>query len=145
MPLSGDFKELGQLGLNIERLARVPAQAARLAAPAIKWELELEFSRGRDPYGRPWAPLRPTTLARGRKPPPLTDTGKMRGGIEVKPMRGAGIAIAFDDEIPAIFHQRGTRKMAMRPILPTNTFPAKWNDALERATLATADNVLRGK
>lgn len=145
MPLSGDFAELGQLVRNVGRLARVPAQVARLAAPAIKWELELEFSRGRDPYGRPWAPLRPTTIARGRKPPPLTDTGKMRSGLVVAPMQGAGIAITFDDEIPAIFHQRGTRWMAMRPILPTNTFPAKWNEALERATLATADNVMRGR
>lgn len=133
MSLSGDFRGLGQLERNLELLARVPSRAAAFAAPAIAREIDREFATGRDPYGRAWAPLRPSTLARGRRPPPLTDTGRMRGGLEVRPMAGAGISITFADEVPAIFHQKGTRKMARREILPTNVLPASWNRALENA------------
>lgn len=136
MGLSGDFAGLGQLARNIERMARIPARAAALAAPAIAREIDAQFTTGHDPYGRPWAPLRPSTIAKGRKPPPLTDTREMRDGATVRPMQGAGIAITFASEIPAIFHNKGTRYMARREILPTNVFPASWERALEQATAA---------
>jgi hypothetical protein len=69
----------------------------------------------------------------------------MRGGIDVKPLPGAGLAITFADAVPAVYHQNGTRYMARRPILPTGAFPKRWSDALERATQATIDNAMRGK
>lgn len=145
MALSGDFQGLGQLAGNVGRLARVPARVAAFAAPAIADEIEGEFATGRDPYGRPWAPLKPRTLARGRRPPPLTDTGAMRAGVDVRPMRGAGIAITFADEIPAYFHNRGTRYMARREILPTGTFPARWARALERSGIEASQRTMEGQ
>lgn len=141
MALSGNFSGLGQLARNVERLARIPARVATFAAPEIADEIEAEFATGRDPYGRAWAPLRPSTRARGRRPPPLTNTGAMRAGVDVRPLPGAGIAITFADEIPAVFHQKGTRKMAARPPLPSSTFPARWSRALERA----ADEAFRDR
>lgn len=122
-----------QLARNVERLARVPSRVAAAAAPEIARLIDLQFAEGHDPYGRAWAPLKPSTLARGRRPPPLTDRGKMRGGVQVRPMPGAGLEISFADPVPAIFHQYGTRKMVARPLLPRGTFPATWARALERA------------
>jgi hypothetical protein len=130
MPLSGDFQRLGQLGRNLETLVRVPSRVAGAVAPRIARAIDREFTTGRDPYGRPWAPLRPSTIAKGRKPPPLTHTREMRDGLSVKPMPAAGIAITFAKEIPAIFHQKGTRYMARREILPTNVLPREWNQIL---------------
>lgn len=134
MPLSGDFRGLGQLERNVALLARVPARAAADASRGIAREIDREFTAGRDPYGRAWAPLRPSTLAKGRRPPPLTDTREMRDGVSVKPMPAAGISITFKREVPAIFHQKGTRFMARREILPTNRLPAAWSRVLEDAS-----------
>lgn len=145
MALSGDFAGLGQLARNVERLARVPSRAAALAAPGIAREIAGEFAAGRDPYGRAWAPLRPSTQARGRRPPPLTDTGKMRAGVDVRPLPGAGIAITFADEIPAYFHNRGTRKMVRREILPVSAFPARWARVLERAGDEAVARTMEGR
>lgn len=126
------------------RLARVPSQTAGRAAPAIAHLIDQEFTTGRDPYGRAWAPLKQSTLAKGRRPPPLTDTGAMRAGVDVKPMQGAGIAITFANAVPAVFHQGGTRKMVARPPLPGGTFPATWARALETAGTAEITKTVRG-
>lgn len=134
MPASGDLRGMGQLARNIAQLARVPSRAAALAAPGIAREIQHEFDRGVDPYGRPWKPLKPSTLARGRHPPPLTDTREMRDGIAVRPLPAAGIAITFARDVPAIFHQRGTRFMALRAILPTNVLPKAWGAILAAAS-----------
>lgn len=125
-------RNLDQLAQNIGRLAAVPSRMAPAASREIARLIESEFATGRDPYGRAWAKLKPATLARGRRPPPLTATGKMRGSVQVRPAPGAGIAITFGSATPAIFHQYGTRKMAARPMLPRGTFPATWARALER-------------
>lgn len=125
-------RNLDQLARNIGRLAAVPSRMAPAASREISRLIERQFSEGRDPYGRAWAPLKPSTLARGRRPPPLTDTGRMRGAVEVRPMQGAGIEITFGSATPAIFHQYGTKKMAARPMLPRGTFPSTWARALER-------------
>lgn len=136
MPLSGDFRGLGQLERNIGLLARVPSRAAAIAAPRIRARIEGQFARGVDPYGRAWAPLRPSTLAKGRRPPPLTDTRAMRDGVSVKPTPAAGIAITFAKEVPAIFHQKGTRYMKRREILPTNRLPAPWSQDIADSSRA---------
>lgn len=135
MTFRGDFRGLGQLGRNVEQLARVPSRVASSSATAIRGRLEEQFTEGKDPYGRPWAPLKPATVKAGRHNPPLTDTRKMRDhDLDVRPMGGAGIAITFNPNAPALFHQKGTPTMEARPILPTGTMPASWNRALEDAS-----------
>ena len=128
----GNVRNLDQLGRNIGLLARIPSRMAPAVSHEIGKLIQSEFNAGVDPYGRPWAKLKPSTLARGRRPPPLTHTGKMRGGITVKPMAGAGIEITFASDVPAIFHQYGTKRMAARPMLPRGVLPATWNRAIER-------------
>jgi hypothetical protein len=127
----GDVRNLDQLARNIGKLASIPSRMAPAASREIATLIQGQFNAGVDPYGRPWAALKPSTLARGRRPPPLTHTGKMRGGITVKPRQGAGIEISFASDVPAIFHQYGTKKMAARPMLPRGVMPATWSRAIE--------------
>ena len=143
-PLTGDFAGLGKLEANLYKLSTVPSQAATEAAEGIQSLVMDEYASGSDPNGRRWAPLRPSTLKRGRTPPPLTDSGNMRDGTEVKPLPGAGISISFD--VPyAVFHHTGTRNMVARPVAPTGTFPASWNEVIEAAIEAAAERRMAGK
>jgi hypothetical protein len=146
MSLTGNFKGLGQLARNISRLASVPSQASKDAAARIHGRLQEQFDKGTDPYGKPWAPLRPATVRAGRTSPPLTDTRVMRDhDLEVRPMPGAGIAITFNPEAPALFHQKGTKNMRARPILPTGAMPRGWNEDLRGATSGAVARAMGGK
>lgn len=115
----------------LRRLAAVPARIAGDVASVINDLIQDGFDRGTNPYGRAWARLRPTTLAKGRFPPPLTDTGAMRGGTRAVPRGGAGIDLEAPP--PANFHQHGTVYMIARAVLPTGTLPPDWQAAAQRA------------
>jgi hypothetical protein len=109
----------------------VPAQASTEAAAGINRLLQQEYSQGSDPYGKPWAPLKASTLSKGRSPPPLTASGQMRGGTKATPMSGGGIQIEAPS--PANFHQSGTKNMAKRPILPEKGLPVAWKAEIDKA------------
>lgn len=136
---------LGQLQRNLRKLAEVPSRAAPTVAYELGRLMAEEFDAGVDPYGNAWAPLAPSTIERGRFDPPLTDTHAMRGGFHAEPQPGAGVAISFD--VPYVLpHQTGFRnartrtRVPARPLLPTNTMPARWNEAIK----ATVEEAIRG-
>ncbi len=143
MPLSGDFAKLGLLKANLARLSRVPAQTASAVSKSIAAQINAQFDSGQDPYGRKWAALRPATLRRGRRPPPLTDTGAMRDSVRVSPAPGAGVTITIGAEY-ARFHQTGTVNMAQRPILPHGGFPRGWSGAIQEAASAQFKEAIDG-
>ncbi len=120
----------------LNRLAAVAPRVAELAAPVIASAVEAEYANGRDPYGQPWAPLRPATLRKGRRPPPLTDMGLMRGRTTVRAnVNGRpGIAVSLPLR-PGAFHQAGTSRMVARQVLPYRGIPRMWADALRSAAL----------
>jgi hypothetical protein len=131
---------LQTIGKTIRQLARVPSQAARGAAPRIAELLQNQFDEGVDPYGDPWAPLMPSTMARGRTPPPLTDTGDMRD-LTVEPSGSSGIAIHLGAGYSA-FHQVGTKTMDARPILPVHGIPNSWHEAIVEETRSAVKRAL---
>jgi len=117
-------------------LATVPSRAAATAAPEIASLIQGQFDAGKDPYDKPWAPLKASTLKRWphRGPPPLTDTEKMRGSVKVKPMQGAGISLTIDAP-PANIHQSGSKFMAARAIFPDGSeLPIEWQGVIQDAT-----------
>jgi phage gpG-like protein len=128
----GDLSELGRLADNLDRLSRVPSRAARKACDGIAEAIEEQFDSGSDSYGKPWADLKPSTIDKGRSPPPLTDSGDMRDSIEVRPAKSAGIQITIGAEY-AGFHQAGTSIMAQRTILPVGPLPKTWTRAIDEA------------
>lgn len=131
--------ELGRLVDTIDRLSRVPRRVATIAAPQIEAELKKQFYAGLDPYGRPWRPLRPATIAKGRTPPPLTDTKALRDGTKARAVPGgrAGIRITLG-AFYGFFHQVGFRvgrtRVGPRRILPQFGMPATWMRILRDAS-----------
>jgi hypothetical protein len=120
------------LASALHGLQRVPSQAARQAAADIAGLLEQQFDEGRDPYGNAWAELAESTLAKGRTPPPLTDSGAMRASTDVAPSAGAGLTITLGAAY-ATYHQTGTANMPARPILPEDELPPEWLDMIANA------------
>jgi hypothetical protein len=130
----GDIdRQMGRLGDHIADLARIPSRVAPIVAEKLAEELDAEFSAGVDPYGRAWAPLAASTEARGRTPPPLTDSHAMRDGVRVAPLRGAGVGITVPH--PGLPHQTGWSGEQgdgpARPILPAGSeLPDAWEDVI---------------
>jgi hypothetical protein len=110
----------------LKSLLGVPAQIAAAVSKDINKDIQDKFDAGQDPYGKSWAPLKPATLAKGRHPPPLTDTRKGRKGVKAKPMQGAGISLTSSISYMAI-HQKGNPPiLARRSFFPDNTIPKQW-------------------
>jgi hypothetical protein len=129
-----DAAEAAAIRKGIENLAGIPSRVAGPVAKSIRRLITKQFNRGRDPFGRPWAALAAATIRKGRRPPPLTDTRKMRRGIRVLPARPAGITIEVPN--PGGFHQFGTRHMPKRQILPLQppVLPKAWTRAITKHT-----------
>jgi hypothetical protein len=116
----------------LSELSKVPEKAAQLAAPEISRLVKYQFRQGHDPYGTPWAKLAKRTLARGRRPPPLTDTGLLANSVRATVVRATGIRIMVTADY-GYFHQVGTKWMPRRPIVPQYALPATWKMAINRA------------
>lgn len=135
MSWDGDISKMGRLATNVARLSRVPAVASRAVSDDLADAIEAEFHVGVDPYGEAWVPLAEATLAKGRTPPPLTDTGAMRRSTQVRPMPSAGVSITIPH--PAQCHQTGWHGPRgdgpPRPVLPGRKFPALWAVIIDEA------------
>lgn len=81
-------------------MAKVPSQAATLVARDISREIQKNFSRGVDPYGKSWQPK-----PNGKKST-LTKTGAGRASIVVRATAGAGIEIVIG-LLRMVYHQFG--------------------------------------
>lgn len=132
MAFKGDLSALGQLQRNLGKLAAVPSRASRDASERIAELIAEEFDKAENPYGQGWAPLELSTVKRkGGDDEILVRTGDLRDTVDVHPMAGAGIAIELNDS--AGYHQGGTVNMVARKILPDNSMPTEWNDAISEA------------
>ena len=135
---------LKTIALSLRQLSRVPAQASEDASTKIAGLIQQGFDRGVDPYGRPWAPLKASTLAKGRTPPPLTDTRELRKA-EVKPAKGAGVSVKLGAQYGA-FHQVGFhvhgKPVPARPPLPAHGLPKEWNAAIRESVEDAAEKAL---
>jgi len=135
MTWSGDISEMGALADRVADLAEVPSRVAAKVSSELEDLIQAEFDAGRDPYGDPWEPLAEATLDKGRRPPPLTDTGAMRGSLAVRPMQGAGVSVTIDHPAPP--HQTGWSGSQgsgpSRPILPMREMPIAWEGVIAEA------------
>ena len=134
MPFRGDMALVGAMAHRVADLAAVPDRALGRIGFNLRAELEHEFAEGVDPYDRPWEPLAPSTEARGRHAPPLTDTGLMRGTVETEQVeRGVMLSIPH----PALPHQDGWSgpqgRGPARPLVPTEGPSDRWHDAVAEA------------
>lgn len=121
----------------IRSLAHVPSRASRGASDAIARLIDLQFQTGTDPYGDPWKALKQSTIKKKGHNLIGIDSSDMRDGIDVRPMRGAGVQITIDAEYAAYFQKR-------RPILPTRGLPRTWQRAITDALTTEASGALEG-
>ena len=134
MPLaaSADVGSLEAIIGALDGMRDLVPEIALEASIEIYETIQSEFVLGTDPYGETWAPLAPATLAKGRTPPPLTDTGAMRETLRVDVTEAAIVASMAS---PAGYHQDGTRYMPARPVLPdySRGLPDAWRVAITEA------------
>jgi hypothetical protein len=116
------FADLNPIIRSLTRLGgklSIPTEFLKSTGDYLLKRAEQGFRTETDPYGQKWAPLSPATIAEkerlGYPRKILTRKGDMRRSptptIQGKSVK---ITIAF----PGEFHQRGTRKMPQRQILP---------------------------
>lgn len=118
------------LAKSYRQLARVPALVGPAAASEINALLAAGFAGGTDPYGQGWAPLSPRTL-RKHGPPPLTDSGALRGSARVLALPSGlklGGTPGYGD-----YHMSGTSRMPKRRWFPDAGLPASWREAIQNA------------
>jgi hypothetical protein len=136
---------IGRLSHVLDKLIELPRKLAAEVKPDIDRLLQQQFKDGVDPYGRPWAPLRPATLALGRRPPPLTDSRVLRDGTQVVLGRGNSAGLRIHLGAPyGFFHQTGYRnvrtgrRVPPRRVLPQQGIPQSWSRALRAAATRLA-------
>ncbi len=125
---------------KLEGLEGLVEEIAAEAAPKIEALVSQEFSAQKDPYGKAWAPLAPSTVRRKGSSRILTHTGAMASSVNVK-AEGASIALSIDD--PGIHHQFGTKHMPARPVLPSDSLPQAWQDEIEGAAARAVAKALK--
>ena len=125
---------LADVRKTIDRLAQLPRKLAQASVGDVNLALRSQFQRGVDSYDRPWRPLKPSTIARGRRNPPLTDRTKLRDGTMARATQ-YGLQIAVGARYGA-FHQVGFRVgrtwVGPRKILPGRGLPKAWRLIFER-------------
>lgn len=126
MSVTGDFAGLQRVAAELRALSAVRRRTAIVSAAKIKKLTNSEFKTGTDPYGQPWTPLKPSTIAKTGRTQPLS-TGAKRFAVSVFSTI-AKITASSAASLIDLF-QRGTRHMAARPILPTEGqgAPATWD------------------
>jgi phage gpG-like protein len=120
-----------QFSKALSDLVKVPSQIAPAVAKKINRELQRQFDAGVDPYGRPWAPLRPATIAKGRHHPPLTDTHAGRNSVKAHATQDAGVQITVGVGYMGIHQAGDLPRMVARKFLPTRGLPSGWRDIWE--------------
>lgn len=128
----GDFAELDRLRKAFEGLSRQGMhEVSKVLAAEALHQLDEEFEESRDPYNRPWAPPKRRKRGTLRAAKPLIDTGRMRSSFHARPRRG-GFVVSTDVRY-AGYHQKGTRRMVKRQMLPEKRLGPRWAPALEEA------------
>lgn len=100
------------------------------------------FETETDPWGRAWAPLAPSTVARRRQGSRriLQDTGTLKRSFAWE-VRGHAVAVGTfgvpglrRDKYPhyAVFHQFGTERMPARKMLPEEPWPEAYLKAVTK-------------
>ena len=103
-------------------LKRIPDRAMAYVGQSIKSNILLNWKQGKDPGGKAWAPLAPSTIRAKRrksgKVVMLVDTGNLKNSLNYRAETNK-VRIGYSVKY-SIFHQLGTRFMPQRKILPTD-------------------------
>ena len=116
--------------------AEVPQRVAREFAPMLDQRVRDMYANETDPYGKPWAPLKASTVRRKRgNSVILYRTGAMGSGSHV---RYAGRRLVFTYGPAAQYAQDGSDNRGPRLVAPAYGIPASWREDMRRAQAAVA-------
>jgi phage gpG-like protein len=121
---------MNALGLSksYAQIASIHPRLITRLAPRLNALKDRNFAAGRNPYGAAFAQLRPATLLKGRTPPPLSDTLRLKRSASLAPTP-SGLAM---QGIPRYgwVHMAGRPDMAKRRWFPDAGLPAECVDML---------------
>ena len=100
---------------NLKSKTRGLPKAIAKATLYMERETKLNFAKQSDPDGKPWAALKPSTLARKKTNAILRETATLANSITSSSAGLIGQVSASTEY--GIYHQTGTRKMAQRKII----------------------------
>jgi hypothetical protein len=143
---------------NLQRFQRalsgakreMPEMVAKRVGVALMKQVMDEFRESRDPYGKAWAPVfrrrKKDRAARNRRyaklsaagkslslaaDKPLMDTGRLRASTGFA-VSGTSVRVFLSADY-ASYHDKGTRRIKRRQILPSpGNLGAKWSAAVEK-------------
>lgn len=129
--------QLRKCSRALRELASVPSRAARPISDELRKLLEQQFETGRDPYGRPWKSLAPSTIRRKGHSQINVDTGHTRDDMIVRPAQGAGVEVIFTTPYAKYIQK-------VRPLFPSGPIPASWARAFEAVFAQLAARAING-
>ena len=107
---------------TIEAMQKLAKKSRSLKKPLrksglfLEREVKLNFAHQSDPDGKPWAPLKPSTLRRKKTTAILRETGALAASIAMEGPVGNQVRVVAGQAY-GIWLQTGTRKMVARPFL----------------------------
>jgi len=125
-----------------KELLQVPSRISSDAAPEIQRLWRKTWRAGQDPYGAALPPLAPSTILRKGHAKIMIDTGGTLQQTTVRPLPGAGLALATGVKVNWNLEPSGTRPA--RPELPLRGLPPVWKAALEKIAKRRAREAVRG-
>jgi hypothetical protein len=130
MKASTTTRDLSKLLDRLTHLGDVRSSVAKMAAPEIDALIREGFESQRDPNRRRWK--RRKGGRRSGTHPILNKTGRTMHSAKAQAI-GDGINMDVTSAV-AVFHQKGTRKMVARPMVPDSKLPPNYRSAITRAT-----------
>ena len=128
----GAWKRLGE---NLGKLAQVPSRIARPICVGINEQIQKQFDEGKDPYGTPWKPLKPSTV-------------KRKGGDTRILIRTGELLAAIASQLVSIdylgYHMTATANRVARPVFPhRNGLPKTWTEIIQREWRKAFEKTMR--
>lgn len=135
MPMSGNGKAIPGMIAALNELAKVPARLSRPTIAALNPLIDEMFQNGTNPYRKPWAPLKPSTVKRKRgNTQILVRSRKLWPGTKFIAKGGAGVALVIG---PAgEWAQSGAPNREVRDVVPAYGLPSHWRAAIKSVALA---------
>lgn len=119
---SDNFRIEIKLASTLKAIKRQANRAKRLRTPLRRAGLwmerstKLNFVKESDPDGKPWAPLKPSTLRSKKTNAKLRETGALIASIAMQGPSGNQVRVVAGQEY-GIWHQTGTSRMVARPFM----------------------------
>lgn len=138
------LRNLERFQRQLDTVNRLAPELAKRTGVALLKQVADEFRESRDPYGKSWAPVvrnrkrdraaKNRRIAKGlavKADKPLVDTGRLRASAGYS-VSGTQVRVFLTADY-ASYHDKGTRRIKRRQILPSaGNLGEKWTAAVDK-------------